>query len=639
MKLQKRSLLISFLLLACTFTGLSQCSVTLNASTTAACSGEAFIISATTSGCGTGLQYLWNTGDMNSSISTSVVNQTYVNINAVYTITVTGSAGTSTASKTIPVRPEPQFSIYNAKPYICSQDSTLIIFSSNVSGVQYNYTVVPTDVTGAANGTGAVVKQKLNLTAQGSGQVLYNVIPRIATCYGQMQSTIVQVIQKPQAFISTLDTIVCNGGTINIQLSSDQLGAVMNYISAGQAVTGHSSGSGNSIIQTLNNIASDTSIIIYKVFASTLSCNSDTTEVIVRVLPAIQVQRSIASQQLCSGEQTDISFNVFPAGTGVSWTATQLNVTGASAGSGNNIQQILYSSSVSGKVIYHITGQNGNCISQIWKDTIYVTPRPDISFSPPGISSICSGSSTNISLQSLYSGVYFDWMPLPSSVSGASAGGGNIISQALINNALLADTLTYIAYASLNNCAGDSVLIPIRVKPVPFLDMNPDSTVICSGNLASIQINSSLSGTSLSWTVQAQNVNGWFNGNGNQISQILSSGNQTGYAVYSATGIFDGCISEPALAFVTVNACLGIAELTESDVTIVQSGYYNIYLSENRGAAIRMIDFAGRLVYENLSPEKQTTIDLSVFRPGYYFLRITSGQLNKVKRIKVENRK
>lgn len=638
MKPQMRSLLLAAFLFADTFSGFCQCTVTLNSSTTTACSGEAFILSVTTSGCGTGLQYLWSTGDMNSSVSTSVINQTNGNINAVYTVTVTGSNGSSTASKTIAVRPEPQFSITNAKPYICSQDSTMLIFNSNVAGVQYNYTAIPTDVTGAANGTGAVVKQKLNLIAIGSGQVQYNVTPRIANCYGQMQSTIVQVLQKPQAFSSTQDTLICNGGTINIQLSSDQMGAIMNYLSYGPSVTGHSSGSGSTIIQTLNNIASDTSIVTYKIFASTLNCSSDTMEVTVRILPAIQVQRNIAGQQLCSGEETNISFNVFPAGTNVSWTVTQLNVTGASAGSGTTIQQTLFSSSVSGKAVYHITGQNGNCISQTWKDTIFVTPRPDISFSPPGISSICSGSAANITLQSLFQGVYFDWLPLPSSITGASSGSGSIISQPLFNSSLTLDTITYLAYASLNNCAGDSVFIHIGVKPVPFLDMNPDSIVICSGNPVNIQISSTLSGTAVSWTVQSQNVNGWFNGSGNSISQILSSGIQNGYATYTATGIFDGCVSEPASAYVTVNACLNISEYAESDAAIIQSGYYHVYLSGNQKAIIRMIDFTGRLVYENLSPEKHTIIDLSLLRPGYYFLKITSGQQNKVKRLKVESR-
>lgn len=639
MKLNCKNLLFSFFLSALHFSGLSQCSVSLNASTTVACSGEAFIISVTTSGCGTGLQYLWNTGDMNSSLSTSVINQTNGNINAVYTVTVTGSAGTSTASKTIQVRPEPQFTITNSKPDICSEDSTLLIFSSSVSGVQYNYSVVPTDVTGATNGTGAVVKQKLTLTGIGSGQVIYNVTPRIAACYGQMQSTLVQVIQKPLVFSSTLDTLICSGGTVSIQLGSDQMGAIVHYISNGLSVTGHSSGSGNTINHTLNNLASDTSTVTYKVFASTLSCQSDTTLITVRVLPAIQVYRTIASQQICSGELTDIAFNVFPAGTQVSWTVTQLNVTGASAGSGNNIQQTLFSNSVSGKAIYHISGQNGNCISPVWNDTIFVTPLPDIGFSPPGISSVCSGSTTNISLQSLFQGVYFDWMPLPSSVTGASSGSGSIISQTLFNNGVAADTISFMAYASLNGCTGDSTLIQIRVKPVPALSMNPDSIVICSGNPVNIQINSNLSGTAVSWTVQAHQVNGWYNGNGNTISQILSSGNQSGYVLYSATGIFDNCISEPVLAHVTVNACLGINEVSDNNIITLQSDIFQIFLSGNQKATIRIIDFSGRLVYENLSPEQQTTINPALFKPGYYFLKITSGELQKVKRIKVENRK
>lgn len=618
--------------------GWSQCSVSLSASTTVACSGESFIISATTSGCGTGLQYLWSTGDMTSTISTSVINQTYGNLNSVYTVTVTGSLGSTTASKSIVIRPEPQFSVFNATPSICSEDSSLIIMNSNISSVLYSYSVIQSGVTGATNGNGAVIKHKLTLTGNYNGNVLYQITPRISNCYGNPQSAVVDVIQKPQIFASISDTVICSGTAVNFQLSSDQMGAVCHYISSGQAVNGHSSGSGNNISQVLNNIASDTSVVIYKVFASTLNCNSDTAEIIVRVLPDIQLFSSMQSQQICSGSEAVINYTVFPLGSNITWNVTPVNVTGASAGSGNLIQQTLYSTSVSGKVIYHVTGTNGSCVSPVKNDTVFVTPLPDISYSPPGISSFCSGTSTLITLGSLYPGVDYYWEPLPSTVTGASAGNGPVISQVLSNNGVIADTIEYRAYTSLNGCAGDSASILIRIKPVPELNASPDSIVICSGNAVNIQYTSSIPGTAVSWMVQAQNVNGWYNGSGNTVSQILSSGNQQGYAVYTATGVFDGCISLPAETYVTVNACLAVHEPLPTDESVVISDACHIYLNSNDKAVIRIIDFSGRLVYENLKPEKNMIIDLSGYRPGYYFLRITTGEFSKIKRIKVNSR-
>ncbi len=171
-----------------------QCTVTVSASTSIACSGENFTLSTTTSGCGTGLQYLWSTGDVTSSIVTSVVNQGFTQINVTYTVSVTGSTGSTTATRTVVIRPEPQFHVSNLRPSICSQDCTMILMGSNVNGIQYNYTAQQTDVTGASNGNGVIINQQLTLTGIGSGSVQYTITPRVSNCYGQPKNALVQVI-------------------------------------------------------------------------------------------------------------------------------------------------------------------------------------------------------------------------------------------------------------------------------------------------------------------------------------------------------------------------------------------------------------------------------------------------------------
>jgi hypothetical protein len=512
----------------------------------------------------------------------------------------------------------------------------MILMGSNVNGIQYNYTAQQLDVTGASNGNGAIINQKLTLTGIGSGSVQYTITPRVSNCYGQPKTALVQVIQKPLVFSSHQDTTICSGGTLNIQLSSDQMGAQLHYLSSGQAVTGHSSGTGNVINHTLHNLSSDTSIVTYRIFASTLGCHSDTSEITVRVLPQIHVVRQITDAHLCSNEMAEIYFVTQPQTVSVSWTVTSFNVNGASAGNGMAIQQQLFTTSITGKVIYHITGHLGSCTSELYNDTIYVTPRPDISYTPSGNPTICSGSAVSVWLHSLYTGCTYDWYPLPGNIQGGTTGNGPVISQILYNNTLFSDTIQYIATASLNGCPGDSVLIPVCVKPVPLLNMNPDSTVICSGNAVNIQINSNLPGTITSWTVQTQNVIGSYNGVGNLISQVLSTGNQQpGYAIYTATGILDGCVSEPVSAHVTVNACVGMEEYLTEQSAMLQNGFFQIVFSYTENASVMMIDFSGRLVYQNASPERITKIDLSGFRDGYYLIVISYGQSRMIKRIQI----
>ncbi len=414
------------------------------------------------------------------------------------------------------------------------------------------------------------------------------------------------------------------------------MGAQLHYISSGQVVSGHSSGTGNVINHTLHNLSSDTSTVIYKIFASTLGCHSDTSEITVRVLPKIHVIRQITDAHLCSNEMVEINFLTHPQAASVSWTVTSSNVSGASAGNGMAILQQLFTTSITGQVIYHITGHLGSCTSEIYQDTIYVTPRPDISYTPSGTPTICSGNAVSVYLHSLYTGCTYDWYPLPGNVQGGTAGNGPVISQILYNYTTSSDTIHYMARVTLYGCQGDSVLIPVCVKPVPLLSMNPDSTVICSGNAVNIQIVSTLPGTITSWTVQTQNVIGSHNGVGNLISQILSTGNQQpGYAIYTATGMLNGCVSDPASAHVTVNACVGMEEFLTGHSTILQNGFLQIFFSNTENASVVIIDFSGRLVYQNLSPERVTKIDFSGFREGYYLLGISSGQSRMIKRIRV----
>lgn len=60
---------------------------------------------------------------------------------------------------------------------ITSGGATSIALSSSITGTTFNWTVAQTNVTGAANGSGAAIAQTLTATGTAAGTVVYTVTP------------------------------------------------------------------------------------------------------------------------------------------------------------------------------------------------------------------------------------------------------------------------------------------------------------------------------------------------------------------------------------------------------------------------------------------------------------------------------
>jgi uncharacterized protein (TIGR02145 family) len=271
---------------------------------------------------------------------------------------------------------------------------------------------------------------------------------------------------------------------------------------------------------------------------------------ILTVDPIPIVTVNIAASQICSGTQTNVSFQSTVPGSTYTWTATSTSVylTGFSNGSGAVINQTLVNSgnttdSVTYTVTPHANGCNGNPVIF----SIKVFPVPD-AISNPASQTICSNTSATINLTSGFTTTTFTWTATGSSpqVSGYSNGSGNVINQTLINSGPSNETVTYKIVPVGNGCLGDTVISTVIVRPYPDLSNNPLNKSICNNTSTSVTLSSSFAGTLFTWTTtpSSVNVSGYSDNSAPTIllnQTLLNSGFTTGNVIYHITPHNNGC--------------------------------------------------------------------------------------------------
>ena len=196
--------------------------------------------------------------------------------------------------------------------------------------------------------------------------------------------------------------------------------------------------------------------------------NSAQSVIIVNPIPVVTVIPG--NTQICSGTQTNISFQSNIAGSTFSWTASASspNITGYSNGTDTVINQILINSgntidSVTYVETPHANGCDGNPVAF----SIKVFPVPGV-IANPSAPVICSGQTTYIQLTSVISGTTFTWTANGSSgnISGYSYGSGSSIIQTLTISGYTIETVTYTITPHISNCTGIVKQVVVMVHPV-----------------------------------------------------------------------------------------------------------------------------------------------------------------------------
>ena len=453
---------------------------------------------------------------------------------------------------------------------ICSATSTNITLTASIpSSFAWTIGAITGGITGASAGSGATINQALtNPSNVSAGTVNYIVTPTSTTgsCVGSPYTITVTVNPAPVVTTPGAKNI-CSGTNTNLNLTAS-IASTYNWtigtITGG--IAGASAGSGNTISQVLTNPSSTTSgSVQYIVIPTSVlgSCAGTPFTITVTVYPA-PIVTNLSTASTCSGSGPNIALTASVAST-FSWSIGTITggITGASPGTGNNINQTLTnpSSSVDGTVEYIVTPTTsvGSCAGTPLTITVTVHPAPAVV--TPGTATICSGSGTGINLTASVP-CSFTWTlgTITGGITGASAGSGPTINQTLTNPSnISAGTVNYIITptSTSNSCAGSTYTITVTVNPAPVVT-TPAFKAICSGSNASINLTASIAST-YTWTVGTVigGITGASAGSGNTISQVLTnpSSSASGSVEYvvTPTSVAGLCSGSPYTITVTVN--------------------------------------------------------------------------------------
>ncbi|NBW28631.1 MAG: gliding motility-associated C-terminal domain-containing protein [Flavobacteriaceae bacterium] len=333
----------------------------------------------------------------NGSIISQILTATGV-VPGIVTYSITANEGACQGPVTpisITVNPIPIVIPSTILQSVCSGSVSPIQLTSNVAGTVFNWNVVQTNVTGASNGTGSVISQVLTTTSNNVGEAVYSITPTVAGCPGIPMLVLVRVNPIPIATVNTAQTTICSSSTTNIALTSSVAGTTFSWTVIQNGIFGASSGTGNSISQTLTTVGTSAGSVVYTITPTINGCAGVPITTTIIVNPTPEVFGSSTST-ICSGETPNISLFPSIAATTFAWTVSTLNVNGAQAGTGVVINDILTASPNLGTAIYTVIPTANGCSGTPLNITVTVNPAP-----APQINDgvICVNQATGISYQ------------------------------------------------------------------------------------------------------------------------------------------------------------------------------------------------------------------------------------------------
>jgi hypothetical protein len=494
-----------------------------------------------------------NGQNIGTSIQQTLTNNSTAAQRVTYTITPwavneNGQNNCSGTPVSVDVWVEPTITIAVTGDTICDGGTTdLPVTSGNTTtnGIRYTWTVVDNaNVTGeigsAGNGQniGTSIQQTLTNNSTAAQRVTYTITPWAVNENGQNNCSgtpvSVDVWVEPTITIAVTGDTICDGGTTDLPVTSGNTttnGIRYTWTVVDNAnVTGEIGSAGNgqnigtSIQQTLTNNSTAAQRVTYTITPWAVNengqnnCSGTPVSVDVWVEPTITI--AVTGDTICDGGTTDLpvtSGNTTTNGIRYTWTVVDnANVTGeiGSAGNGQNIgtsiqQTLTNNSTAAQRVTYTITpwavnenGQN-NCSGTPVSVDVWVEPTITIAVTGD---TICDGGTTDLPVTSgntTTNGIRYTWTVVDNAnVTGeiGSAGNGqNIgtsIQQTLTNNSTAAQRVTYtitpwaVNENGQNNCSGTPVSVDVWVEPTVSIDATPESDTLCSGDAASIDLNS-----------------------------------------------------------------------------------------------------------------------------------------------------
>jgi gliding motility-associated-like protein len=281
-------------------------------------------------------------------------------------------------------------------------------------------------------------------------------------------------------------------------------------------------------------ITNPTADLGYVVISATVGCTNvppslDT----IYVNPFGDLQVTPLQDYICSNEITDIDISSNLDEATFSWTATYPStITGASDGSGDNIAQTLFNSGTTiDTVFYTISIGNVQCPDD--SVVVPVAVQPGINLTLVNDTIVCSGGSINpVDVVSTPTGATFSWENTNTSIGLGASGSGQVPTWIVPSNTTgsgISGTITITAILD-PSCPGSETDFIVTVEPTGNIDLSTLDTLVCSGESPEIDVESSVTTATITWTqTSPASISGASNGGGNPgtVSDILTNNGST----------------------------------------------------------------------------------------------------------------
>ncbi|MFZ9942185.1 MAG: PKD-like domain-containing protein [Bacteroidia bacterium] len=400
---------------------------------------------------------------------------------------------------------------------ICSGDTTTqVTITGSVAGTTYNWSAnVPSGILPSSIASGSNVIPAISWTNTTSDpiNIHFVITPSAAGCPGLIDTFTVTVNPSPIIQFSSPNASLCSGDTSPLVVLTSTTDSVLFswVVSYPSGIVGITLNTGTDTIpsQILLNNTSAPLTVVYSAVATLndgSGCTSDTFFYQIVVLPIPDMFVTPVVDTICSNTSTAIVASSSVAGTTFSYTfVAGPNITGASNGTGPNINQVLSNNgTVIDSVVYSIAPLANLCPGLTLTSVVYVEPVPILQFSPSS-QSVCTGDSSQvISLTSSVSNVVYQWSTVSNGVTGVSPVGDtstvNTIPAWLLNLNNPTGPIGNVvvtASATINGCPGPDVNSTITVHPLP----TPSFTLPPVGcvNVPISFTNTSIGGASYVW--------------------------------------------------------------------------------------------------------------------------------------------
>ena len=484
-------------------------------SATTVCAGQSLTMSTSAAYGVPPYTYNWSfnasgTPSLGTGNSQSITFPT-VGTQTVYSVITDACGTTQTSSVVVNVTASPEGVATPSSATICSGGTTNIALSAVPAATSYTWTAASSGVTGASDGTGALIAQTLTSTT--GGTVTYTITPN-GSCPG-VPFTVVVTVNPPSTATAGGNSPVCEGSSINLTANTIA-GATYSWTGPNS----FTSSSQNPVISGATPAMSGT----YTLALTSPGCSPVTSTVNITVITAPTATAG-SNSPVCEGSSINLTANTI-AGATYSWTGPN----GYTSGTQN---PTITGSTAAAAGTYTLTITIPGCTPVTSTVNVVVNPGP---IATAGSNSpVCEGSSINLTANTII-GASYGWTG-PNGYTSSS-------QNPTITGTTPAMSGTYTLTITIPGCSPVTSTVNVVVNAVPTATAGSNSPV-CEGSSINLTANT-VAGASYGWT----GPNGYTSGSQNP---TIPNSTAAMAGTYTLTITIPGCTPATSTVNVVVN--------------------------------------------------------------------------------------